>query len=259
MKKLLISLYLLIVITFPLCEQTRAEDGNKDLLSTNEKIDSINITQKGNSKKLNRNNETVKYNPLADKKWGVEVNLFRLLVSDENLKHSFSGGVSLFNIDRHAEITFQIYYSYSIFSYWCCTKEFNFNEIPVQQLILDSHYRRFLGRTQKGFFISGFIRYANLGGIKEEDVYNYWNNIGEEPKFLTENKLGIGFGIGYRLFLKNGFYWGVSLNIGRYFIGKDNIFYHKWYDPVGPEELLHPTNDIGIIFSFEIFKIGWAF
>ena len=232
-----------------------------DSISTSDDIDSSYPTKKGNSKELNINNKTVKGNPLADKKYGIEVNILRLLNYSfcNDIINSYSGGVSLFNIDRHAEITFQIYYSYATYSYWGCTRGFNVNEIPVQQFILDCHYRRFLGRTQKGFFIGGFIRYANLGGNKEDDVYDYCSNGVEEPKFLTENKLGIGFGIGYRLFLKMGFYWGISLNIGRYYIGENNIFYHKWYDPVGPEDLLCPTNDIGIIYSFELFKIGWAF
>jgi len=166
----------------------------------------------------------------------------------------------LFNIDRHAEITFQIYYNYyTIFDYYCEDNKFNFSKIPLQQFILDCHYRRFLGRAQKGFFISGFIRYANLRGLLQEDLYNYCHYGGEEPKLLPENKIGVGFGIGYRIFFKNRFYWGISFSLGRYVSGENNRFYHKWYDPVGPEGFMYPTNDVGGIISFEIFKIGYAF
>ena len=262
-SKILIILFLLISLTFPIFAQSQNENEKLDEMTTNEKIYSINKTQKGNSKELNINDENLKKNPLANRKLGIEINLFRLLFFSskyEDMNHSFSGGVSLFNIDRHAEITFQIYYIYyTIFDYYCDVNKFNFGEIPLQQFILDCHYRRFLGKTQKGFYISGFIRYANLRGMKKEDLYNYCHSGGEEPKLIPENKLGIGFGIGYRIFSHKGFYWGVSLNIGRYFIGENNIFYHKWYDPVGPEDLLYPTNDVGIIYSFELFKFGWAF
>ena len=66
----------------------------------------------------------------------------------------------------------------------------------------------------------------------------------------SENKLGIGIGIGYRKFSYKGFYWGTSLNLGRYFLGENGKYIGEflWYD-----------NDSEIILNFELLKFGWAF
>ena len=126
-------------------------------------------------------------------------------------------------------------------------KESDEYEESLRQFTLDCHYRRFLGKTQKGFFISGFIRYANLRGTKGSGWYNDY----EEPKRSTENKIGIGCGSGFRIFSEMGLYWGVSLNIGVYLIGENDI--------LNEYEFFLFDNDSIIIFNFELLKFGWAF
>ncbi len=233
MKKLLISLYLLVVITFSIYEQIKAEDENNGSLSTDKKIDSIYVIQKEIYK-------TIKDEPLADKKYGIEVNIFRLLFFFDNNNinnHSFSGGFSLFDIDRNAEIVFPIFYHEPQYS----DEEYEEDFDIVRKFSLDCHYRRFLGNTQNGFYISGFIRYANVKG---------WIDDNEGEKLHTENKFGIGIGIGRRIFSYKGFYWGTSLNLGRYIIGKNDIF------GVG---ILDGSFDSELIITFELLKFGWAF
>jgi len=192
----------------------------------------------------------------AEKNWGIDINVMRMIAV---FSGNFSGGISLFNIDRYGEISFQIYYKkYTNFDYYCENK-FEFEHIPLIQFIFDCHYKKFVGGSQKGFFVSVFIRYANIRGMTKDELYDYCHYGGKEPPLRTENKFGAGLGFGYRIFFKNRFYCGVSLSLGRYVFGENNRFYHKWYDPVGPEEFMYPTNDVGGIISFEIFKIGYAF
>lgn len=228
MKKFLISLYLLFVITFLICEQTKAEDENNNSLSIDQKIDSIYVKQK-------EIYQTIKNEPLGDKKYGIEINIFRLL-GYRNDHYSFSGGFSLFDIDRNAEIAFPIFYSNTVN-----------DEEYIRQFTLDCHYRYFLGNTQKGFYISGFIRYANIRGYLGSWLDCWYYEVNEID---TENKIGIGIGIGFRTFSHKGFYWGTSLNLGGYYIGENCKFrgHGLWYD-----------NDEEVIIIFEILKFGWAF
>jgi hypothetical protein len=61
---------------------------------------------------------------------------------------------------------------------------------------------------------------------------------------------GAGVGIGYRKFSYRGLYWGASLSLGRYFIGKNDRFYGSW---------LSYDDDNEIIIDVEFLKFGWAF
>ncbi|MEA3475704.1 MAG: hypothetical protein U9R23_04605 [Candidatus Cloacimonadota bacterium] len=243
MKKFLITLFIIALITTPIFAKTNNQNKENSNLNTNEKVDSIYVLQQKIYK-------TVKNQPLADKKYGIEFNIFRLIFfgSDTNLlNHTLSGGFSIFNIDRQAEIAFPIFYSnpenkWGIEWY----DEINY----LRQFTLDCHYRRFLGHSQNGFYISGFVRYANIRGYE----YYYWGDGKDDDsvnsKMSSENKLGIGIGIGYRIFSCKGFYWGTSLNLGRYFFGENDRYIGQflWYD-----------NDNEVIFNFELLKFGWAF
>ena len=238
MKKVLIFIFLLTFLPFPIFAQAQNENEKIDEMTTDEKIDSIYVTSKEILK-------TVKSEPLADKKYGIEFNILRLLFFGSSVdlyNHSLSGGFSLFDIDRNAEIAFPIFYSNPSSN----DEDEYCNEEYIRQFTLDCHYRYFLGNTQKGFYISGFTRYANLRGYL--DTYDPWD--GEEGVKDTENKLGLGVGIGYRIFSYKGFYWGTSLNLGRYLIGKNNKFYSGYGGY---------NNDSEIIFNFELLKFGWAF
>src|SRR6056297_390117 len=151
-------------------------------------------------------------NPLMDKKYGIEANILRLFYMNESV--SFSGGFSLFDVARNAEISFPVYYEKP--------------EDGITTFTADCHYRHFLNNSQNGFFIACFSHLAALEGaakLSNEDPE------GARQKFVKgENtshlKLGVGIGIGFRRFSQSGIYWGCSLNVGRYILGDDDVFYH---------------------------------
>jgi hypothetical protein len=88
-KKALLSVQALLGIALGAAAQDKAE------LSTDAKIDSIfRMEQKIYSAQ--------NINPLQDKKFGFEINPVRFFFMDQY--PGFSGMVSLFNVNRHAEI-----------------------------------------------------------------------------------------------------------------------------------------------------------
>jgi hypothetical protein len=205
----------------------RAQDQTKDTLSVSSKIDSIYLLQK------KMYNET-KNTPLSKKKYGIEFNIVRLLLIEKAV--SLSGGFSLFGVNRHAEIAFPMYYSSP--------------EDPkdLKEWTIDCHYRYFLGNTQHGFYLSGFVRYAHLDGYLGDNTLLFGGEtVGEKS---SENKMGIGVGLGFRKVSYKGFYWGTSLSIGGYLSGKNDRFYGKY---------LSYDDDKKIIIDFEFLKFGWAF
>lgn len=166
--------------------------------------------------------------PLSGKTAGVEFNpALALLGSAEGA--TLSGGVSLFSMDRNAEIAVPVFYQSD-------TKD------DYQNLIVDVHYRRFIGGHQKGFFISGGARYQRLHGNEGEAI-----DFEDSGRKATANKLGLMCGIGYRYFTQSGFYWGTSLSVGRYFTDTDK----KFESHFGISEKL--------LWDFELLKIGYAF
>ncbi len=206
MKKMLIVIVVMLFFSSLYAE----ENAN---LKTEEKIDSIYVLQK----KIYR---TVKDQPLQDKKYGVEFNFLRLITfgSDSDfLNHSLSGTFSLFYPKKKVEIAFPFFYSYPTVN---LHDEFS-QDYSLRQIILDCHYRKFLGNSLNKFYISGFIRYANLKGYEDEGCIK---GSRDESEMKTENKIGIGIGVGYRIFSYAGFYWGASLSLGNYFIGENNKF-----------------------------------
>lgn len=215
----------------------KAEDAPK--VSDSEKIDSILVMQKQVVR-------TIKNDPLEGKKFGVELNIARLLLAKEII--SVSGGFSLFNVDRDAEIAFPFYYGKSEAEDF----EAGFGDIDFTEITQDIHYRYFLGNTQNGFYLSGFARGAYLDGVLGEYVFD---NLGDSTGTAsdardTEAKLGLGVGLGYRFFSYKGLYWGASLNVGRYLIGKSDRFRGSFFG-------LDADNES--IIDVEMLKFGWAF
>ncbi len=203
-----------------------AQKSAKDSLSMSAKIDSIFELQKKMYKE--QRNE-----PLANKKFGVELNFFRLLILDDAT--SFSGTFSLFNVNRNAEIAFPVYYGKPN------------NSKDLRSLTIDCHFRYFLGNTQNGFYISGFARYAHLNGYLGDNSLFQSGSVNIPG---SEDKIGIGFGLGCRIFSYKGFYWGFSASFGRYIIGENNKFYGSF---------LALDDDEKYILDFELLKFGWAF
>jgi hypothetical protein len=172
--------------------------------------------------------------PLTNKNYGIEFNLFRLLLIDKS--STLSGSFSLFNVNRNAEISFPFYYQ-------------DGKNSDVSEFSLDCHYRYFLGNTQNGFYLSGFARYAFLNGPLKNDYTLYYQS---NNKNGSVNKLGIGVGLGYRIFSYKGLYWGASVSFGRFLTDNNNKF-------SGSSSILSIGDDTEYIFDIEFLKFGWAF
>lgn len=147
---------------------------------------------------------------------------------------NISGGVQLFSIDRTAEISIPFYYSNqnnsrSSYNYTL------FSGSDLQSVFdIDIQYRKFLNKIQNGFWTGIGIKYTHLdmGANSHYDDSNYEN----------EDYYGLIFGVGYRTYSSNGFYYGISCMIGRYF-------------EIGKEDSLSGR----MIFSLEFLKLGYAF
>lgn len=192
------------------------------------KLDSVLSNQELMLENQSRIFEEVKYvDNLAGKNYGVEFNFVRFLMASASEDATeITGSFSLFDIDRRVEIAFPIFYS------------------RIEDLTtfhIDSHYRRFLGQHQNGFYLSAGVRYSRITGYKRGAYF--WN---EEDEIITENKVGVVFGIGYRIFGRNGLYWGFSLFGGRYFSDETEISGFT-------------LSDGKIILDMELLKFGIAF
>ena len=200
-------------------------------LSTEAKIDSIFKMQQQVLKEQNTN-------PLENKKYGFEFNIFRFLAFKE--LRSFSGSISLFDVNRHGEITFPFYFGKESGDY------------SMSELNLDIHYRYFLGNNQKGFYLSTFARYCYLDYYTDGDYcydengYSYYAPVNKQS-----NRIGFGVGLGYRIFSKNGLYWGVGLAFGRY-LGNEIDAYHSIMTYMG-------GSTSPLIIDLELLKFGYAF
>lgn len=229
-KLLLLTLVLFLCsLTTLMSDEVVTEKKEVTLDQVDEKIDKIYDTQQIMYKET-------KNNPLENKKFGIELNIFRLLLLDDDF--SLSGGFSLFDVDRNAEIAFPIYYYDPDY------------EFGTKVFTIDCHYRYFLRNTQNGFYLSAFTRFGNFDGYKEIYDENYYND--DEYKKITASDIGIGVGIGYRIFSYRGLYWGTSINFGRYLLGDDDKFQDGWND--SPLDSYNKQ-----IINIEFLKFGWAF
>ena len=163
--------------------------------------------------------------PLAGKTFGVEFNPAMALGSLGGSDFIYlAGGASFFGISRSAEVAVPVLY-YG-------TSEFNYFGVS-------GRYRKFLGRHQKGFFLSGGVSFRSVN----TEIYDFDTDTTTDDSFRN---VGVSFGLGYRIFSHSGFYWGTSLSVGRYFGDSDEV-------------------DSGLVsggsllIDFEILKFGYAF
>ena len=137
--------------------------------------------------------EEVYIDPLANKKFGIELSPLYTMYVDDGLSGSFSN----FSLSDVAEITFP-------FSYRKYKRKNDEGVMQVRYLTyLDAQYRFFLGKHRIGRWIGSGFRFCS-----DED------NIG------SYNKVGISFGFGTRIFSETGWYWGTSLYLGKYYFGE---------------------------------------
>jgi hypothetical protein len=200
------------------------------------KLDTLLEGQKKIITTLDRIHRQVEYSdPLADRTFGIEFNPAYLLLASADDQLVISSGFSLFKADRGAEIAFPIFY-----------KSSNQEDSDITSFSIDSHYRRFLGKHQGGFYLSGSVRYKYVKGREDTDQIPFLN-LSSGGEVITLHKFGVGFGIGYRYFSHSGFYWGTSLTMGRYFTGTDK--------QIKDDDLFNGKAYIDI----ELLKFGYAF
>jgi hypothetical protein len=172
--------------------------------------------------------------PPANKKFGIGLNPLRSVINI-GYELQLRGAVSLYEVDRHAEISFPVQYILG-----------EDNNIHYRVFYIEATYRRFPNGLQKGFYYSGGLRYAYIDG---EELIATLNPLYTERtgKVITDNKIGIYTGIGYRHFSKRGFYWGSNIIIGIY-------FGHK-------TPLIQTTEDIALnwILGCDLLEIGYSF
>ena len=196
-------------------------------------VDTLLVNQEKILANQNLMMEEIKYiDPLEGKKFGIEFNPAGFLLSttsDEGF--TITGSLSLFSVSESAEIAFPIYYKVG--------KE------DFKLFHLDSHYRLFTGKHRNGFYLSSGIRFTQLRG---REGYSFlWENYNVSNEITSVTKVGLIFGIGYRIFGRNGWYWGTSLFAGRYFTDTE-------YSIVGAGNV-----DSKAIIDMELLKIGKTF
>gem|GEM_PF-6135441 len=171
-----------------------------------------------------------------------EVNPASILVGSAYDSFTITGGILNYSLDRNAELALPFMY---------------FTELSGDNrdhtLILDFCYRRFVSEYQKGFYINAALRIAHFS--ENNDTY-YVEPLSGEYYYRNnrENimKLGIGFGIGYRLITRHGFVWGVSITVGRYLNNLKSSSHSSEYSfPSYVSERIY--------FDMELLKIGYAF
>ena len=227
--------WMIVLALFPLGAQ--ADDATRiDVIE--KKVDVIDKKVDTVIEKQERIYDKVENNPLQGRKYGLELNLFRLLAIQDDFS-SFSGTLSYFDHGSNAEIALPFFY---------LSNRYGGNEGRFTLFTVDAHYRRFLGDSVNGFYISGFGRVARLHGKTGDDWDWLFNSVATHP-YATETKLGIGVGIGYRIFSKNGIYWGTSLSAGRYISGKNDKFINANV----------AQDDSQTIIDIELLKFGYAF
>ncbi|MBW8886847.1 MAG: hypothetical protein JF616_03725 [Fibrobacteres bacterium] len=198
--------------------------------------DSTQNTEKGDkidrmAVQVDEIHKDVVQSPIADKNWGVEVDPLYLLFFDKG--GGFSGTISNFSLNRSAELAFPFTY------------EANSDDQSSHAFTIDAQYRYFLSGRQKGFYISGLTRFQNAS---YHNILVFDSTNGGRK---TLNRMGVGFGIGGRIFSRMGLYWGWNVSLGRYFVG----------DKVGDGDLpsLPSLWMKDLILDVELLKIGFAF
>ena len=199
MKLFLSGIIILILFSVPV----KAQD------STNRaKLDTILLIQKWILAHQDQIYSEVVQNkePLKNKVMGIEFNPAFFLVSAVNSYTIISGGLSLFAIDRHAELALPFYYQQGT--------EYGNNAVTLWNQ--DILYRRFLGQHQDGFYLECGFRYTHLR-LSDYGQNTFLGINVLTTSSLSSDKAGALFGIGYRFFSNSGLYWGISLAYGTYF------------------------------------------
>ena len=162
------------------------------------------LIQSGNEKVLD---EVIYEDPTENKSLGIMFNPIAPIMYKEGLR--LRGGFAYFPKDSKNELSLNyIYRSESD------NNDYRLNIDALNRFYFDRKYR-------KGFHIIFGGRYTvyreklNFFGYTVEDLVGY------ETESIVGRKLGLSFGVGYRVFNPDGFYWGASCYIGRHIFASE--------------------------------------
>ena len=181
----------------------------------------------------------IKYTPYLNPKYnyGFELNPGLILYALNEEAAVVSAGFSMYPKNRKTEITIPITYEYSKDGSWFGSYKYG------QSINLGLHYRRYLTGKVGGIYTSVGLRY-NYAYLKTENYY-------EDDKTRIINRLGIGFGAGYRIYSDDRLYWGIGVLIGGYYIGRDIS------DTMNISTIF--TREESAFIKIQLLKVGFAF
>jgi hypothetical protein len=184
----------------------------------------------------------IEFSPYLNPKYhfGVELNPGLILYARGQKSTVVSAGFSYFPKNRKSELTIPIVYEYSKNGKW-------FHYDFGKSINLELHYRKFLPGKVGGIYSDMGIKY-NYAYSKPSNDYEYSEPI--EPKSMR--RLGLGCGVGYRIFSDDRFYWGIGIFIGSYFLGQD-------IDNNTGISSIFFTSDERSFLTFQLLKVGYAF
>lgn len=225
--------------TGAIAQETTPSNNSESLERIEQKLDRLTQT-------ADKQDKAYLDQPLGDRTQGIEFNFFRLLLVGEG-ETALSGTYSRFNTKNNTELAFPVMLSRGEHSTRLSQVE------SLTTFTADAHYRKYLGERLNGFYLSGFARMAYLSGVVDDGQDSYFMSSRDIPTNKdSELKLGVGFGFGYRIISTNGIYWGTSLSVGRYLVGKSDNFLES-------DGLSADIDDSEIIVDVELLKFGYAF
>lgn len=207
-------------LVFSFCIMGLIYSDTKEEIST----DSLAVLiQSGNEKVLD---EVIYEDPTENKSLGIMFNPIAPIMYKEGLR--LRGGFSYFPKDSKNELSLNyIYRSESD------NNDYRINIDALNRFYFDRKYR-------KGFHMIYGGRYTVYRESLNFFGYNIEDLVGYEPESKVGSMLGLSFGVGYRIFNPDGFYWGASCYIGRHIISKED-------------------GDDNPYIEMEFFKIGYLF
>ena len=96
-----------------------------------------------------------------------------------------------------------------------------------------------------------WVRISEKMDKNDVSSYNYYPTLATVNSQEITNRLGVGFGMGFRKFSNRGLYWGCILSLGRYLTNMKTTN--------SSANLLELTGLQNYIFDIEFFKVGYAF
>ena len=192
----------IISLVFSFCIMGLIYSDTKEQIST----DSLAVLiQSGNEKVLD---EVIYEDPTENKSLGIMFNPIAPIMYKEGLR--LRGGFSYFPKDSKNELSLNyIYRSESD------NNDYRLNIDALNRFYFDRKYR-------KGFHMIYGGRYTVYRESLNFFGYNIEDLVGYETESKVGSMLGLSFGVGYRIFNPDGFYWGASCYIGRHIISKED-------------------------------------